>query len=156
MDILELVASVRLTDVRTISRESTLRVDHNPDAGLGTFGEITSAGDLEMNLNPVSWGRRIETWFRMTVESDQFRIAVAEATIYERDSDDPIPDDVRVEFLERVAVMAAYPYLRAAVQACAADLRVGNLTLDVLRQGQFQVHPPEPTETPEPPPSAEQ
>ena len=35
--------------------------------------------------------------------------------------------------------MTAYPYLRAELQHQVADLRLGTLTLEILRQGEFEL-----------------
>lgn len=148
MDILELLQAVTLDDVRCIQREATLKLDPSPETGLATAAELAVDGDLALDLHPVSWGQRIEIWFRATLDSDHTRLVAAVAAIYSRESDEEIPGEVRTEFLEKVAVMAVYPYLRADLQHSAADLRLGNLTLAMLRQGEFQLNsaPPESSE----------
>ena len=139
MDIRELLESVSLTDVRLIESWASLKLDPSSGKGLSALGDLHPQGEIEINLNPVSWGRVIETWFRAVVTGEQFTLTAVVAVLYQRREDPPIPDLVRVEFLEKISVMAAFPYLRAQLQSLAADLRVGNLTLDILRQGQFQV-----------------
>jgi len=138
MDIFELLQAATLKDVRTIERSAVLKLG---EKGLAALGEIEPAGDMALDLNLVSWGSRIEVWFRVDLQSPQLQVRAAVAVVYERGSDEEIPEDVRVEFLEKVAIMAAYPYLRAEVQELAAGLRAGNVTLGVLRQGEFRVEP---------------
>lgn len=140
MDIFELLGSTRLIDVRSIHREASLELDPSEGNGLSELGELEPA-EIAIEVNPVTWGTRIETWFRIVLESKDFHIIAAVAVLYDRESDEEIPESVRVEFVEKVAVMAAYPYLRADVQSLAADLRVGNLTLPVLQQGEFKITP---------------
>ncbi len=137
MDIRHLLESVTLADVRTIQRDGSLKLD--PEAGLAGLPVDVEDGSVSIELNPAAWDERIEVWFRVVLSRQDVQIACAVAVVYTRPSNETIPDDVRVEFLEKVAVMTAFPYLRAEVQAAAAALRVGDITLDVLRQGQFQV-----------------
>lgn len=139
MDIRELVADISLTDIRLIQNEAALKLDSSPDAGLSALGDIVASGEIAIQLNPVSWGTSIETWFRASVENEQFALAVAFAVIYKRQSSEAIPEDVKIEFLEKVSAMAAYPYLRAQIQRVASELRIGNVLLGVLKQGQFSV-----------------
>lgn len=139
MDIHQLLGQIRLVDVRLIERHATLTLDPSPDRGLAALPDETSRSKVHLEVNPVSWGKRIETWFRIHAENELATIRCAVAVCYERDSDDDISDEVRREFVEKVSVMAAYPYLRAEVQQQSADLRIGVLTLDLLKQGDFKL-----------------
>lgn len=62
-------------------------------------------------------------------------MVVAFAILYRRDSDVIVPRSVRDEFVNRVAFMATFPYLREAVQRLLADLRFGTVVLPILRPG---------------------
>lgn len=139
MDIRELLDSVQLTDVRMIEREGHLKLDPTPGVGLAAAPTDVDGGEISIELRPMAWGQHIEVWFRIILDREDVRITAAAATLFSRESEDEVPEDVRVEFIEKVAVMAAYPYLRADVQNMAADLRIGSVTLDLLRQGQFRV-----------------
>lgn len=143
MDIHDLLQSVTLKDVRTILREGALKLDPASGQGLAALGDMLPSGDVAIDLNPVSWDSHIETWFRLTLETEQVKLGAAVAVLYDRDSDEAIPESVKIEFLEKVAVMAAFPYLRAEIQDLASGLRLGNVTLGMLRQGEFTVQPPE-------------
>lgn len=143
MDIQDLLTSLRLADVRTIVCSGALKLTPTADNGLAKLGEIDPNGATAVNVNPVSWGQRLETWFQLTITSDQFDIQAAVAVLYDRDTSEPIPDEVRVDFIEKVAVMTAYPYLRALIQDLAAELRVGIITLAILPQGGFRLGPPQ-------------
>lgn len=145
MDIVELLGTVRLLDVRTIQEVAELKVDASPGQGLSSLAEESSEGSLSIDINPVSWGTRIEIWFRARFETPTANLVAAVAAVYERDTDDEIPEETRTDFIEKVGIMAAYPYLRTSLQDLAATLRMGTLTLDILRQGEFQMAPTEPT-----------
>lgn len=141
MDIQTLVQSVTLTDVRTVETRGVLKV--GADGRVGQLGEVAPDADFDLGVNPVSWDRELETWFRVTIDSEQFTVVATVSVLYTRDGDDVIEPPLQREFIERVSVMTAYPYLRALVQQIASELRVGNLTLGVLRAGQFRVQPVE-------------
>lgn len=137
MDIQELLDSVALADIRCIERVGKLELDG--ETGLAGWDEASSPGSLDLQVNPVSWGTRIEAWFRLGVDHAGAEVRAAYAVVYERDDDRPIPREVRKDFLERVAIMACLPYLREAIQHIAADLRLGNLVLPIVRLGEIQI-----------------
>ena len=139
MDVIELLDSVHLVDVRTIEETARLKLDASPEQGLAALDEADQDADLSIQLNPVSWGERIEIWFRFRYETPAAKLVAAVATLYQRTGNDEIPEQTRIEFIEKVAVMAAYPYLRNALQELAAKLRLGNITLDIMRQGSFRI-----------------
>ncbi|MEZ5087426.1 MAG: hypothetical protein R2722_14655 [Tessaracoccus sp.] len=140
MDVVELLSSVHLTDVRTIQTMGELKLDPS-GKGLAELDESKRDGELSIAINPVAWGRHIEVWFRAQFETSNALLVAAVAVTYERESEAEIPDETQTEFIEKVAVMAAYPYLRSMLQGLAAEMRFGTLTLDVLRQGEFQMTP---------------
>lgn len=138
MDIHALVQSVSLTDVRTIEIQGSLKLQSR-GGRLDGLGEIEPRADMDLRVNPASWGQVLETWFRVVIESEQFKIVAAVAVTYARETEDVIPEDVQTEFIERVSVMTAFPYLRALVQQMASELRLGDMTLGVLRPGGFRI-----------------
>ncbi|MBB1516003.1 hypothetical protein H5398_08490 [Tessaracoccus sp. MC1679] len=137
MDVVELLGAVRLVDVRTIQEVAELKLDPAQGNGLSALDETSTDGELTIDINPVHWGARIEIWFRARFETPSANLVAAVAVIYERDIDDEVPEDTRTDFIEKVAIMAAYPYLRGALQGLAGKMRMGTFTLDVLRQGEF-------------------
>lgn len=139
MDIFDLVGSVELADVSCIQFSGKRRTKSGsalPEAGAEGEPEVS------LDVNPVLWGSRLETWFRMTVDTPDARLRAAFATIYERESDEEIPLTVQREFIERVAIMAVVPYLREAVHHAATRLQVPAPILPILRQGQFSLTEP--------------
>lgn len=137
MDIQELVASVTLEDIWCIERVGKLDLD--PDVGLANWTPEDPSGALELGVNPVSWGDRIEAWFRLKVEHPSAQLLATFAVIYRREDESPIPTDVRKDFLERVAVMACLPYLREAIQHIAIELRLGNVVLPIVKLGEIEI-----------------
>lgn len=133
MDIQELVRTVTLEDVRCVLSVAEL--------GAGPSVASWVPPDDEVEVEPavgarsVSWDRTIEVWFRLEYTSGEVRVVVAFAILYRRDSDVIVPRSVRDEFVNRVAFMATFPYLREAVQRLLADLRFGTVVLPILRPG---------------------
>lgn len=137
MDIFELVQSTQLKDVLCVLAEAGRVVE-----GEGLPEPQGGDASAKIDVNAVQWGSRIEVWFMASIDTPDAHLAAAYATIYERDSDEEIPEPVQREFIERVAVMAAIPYLRETTQSLAARLRVPVPVLPVLRQGEFKLGSP--------------
>ncbi len=135
----ELLEQIELTEIRLIERNARLKVSPEPSQGLRCLAEADPEGQMSIAVLPVSWDARLETWFRLTLSNEQAEIVTAVAVVYQRETDAEIPPELRTEFIERVAVMAAYPYLRTDLQHQAIDLHLGNVTLPILRQGEFQL-----------------
>lgn len=138
MDIQDLVASISLEDVVCIERAGHLKFES--EAGLAGWQEAEPDASPNLEVNSVSWDQRIETWFRLNVEHPSATVRAAYAVIYTRESNDEIPAEVRKEFLERVAAMSVFPYLRQAIQQLAAELRLGNFVIPIVRQGDVEIH----------------
>lgn len=138
MDILELVGSVELKDVACLQLMADRRADQV--TGLPAAAEEEGDSDLHFEVHPVLWGPLIEIWFRARVETSNATFVAAYAAQYERPDDDEIPDDVRRDFVERVAVMAVLPYVREAIHSLGARLRVTAPLMPILRQGEFRLN----------------
>ena len=139
MDIHELLEHVELKEVRLIERYAQLLLDPSPGHGLQSLSNATPEGDPALDINPISWSDIIEIWFRMQLTNEHMTVRCAVAVVYQREPKDEIDSDVQKDFIERVAVMTANPYLRAELRHQVADLRLGTLTLDILRQGEFEL-----------------
>ena len=136
MDIHDLLNSVSLRDVRCL----TVLADRVTDPAIGIREPTGGEGTVSIDVHPVAWGTTIETWFRLTVDLPDAKLAAAYATLFTRDSDEAIPEPVQVEFVERVAIMAVFPYLRESVHTSAVRLQVPPPVLDIMRQGTFRVN----------------
>lgn len=79
--------------------------------------------------------------FRMTVTHPQADYVAEVGTYFTLSEPVEFSTDIVVEFIERVAVMAAYPFLREAIATMAARLEVDVPMLGLLKAGQFQLHP---------------
>lgn len=137
MDILELLQTVELKDVHCVQLTAERRGD--PEQGLSEIVPEDGEPAASMQVMPIRWDSLIEVWFRAVLETGNAKIIAAYAVQYTRKSPDPIPEPVRVEFVERVAIMAVVPYLREAIHGLGAKLRVPAPLLPILRQGEFQL-----------------
>jgi hypothetical protein len=76
--------------------------------------------------------------FRTTF-TDQSAEYVADCeVVYILSEDVDVAESVSMEFAERVAFMAVYPYLRASISSSAARLGLPIPLLGIVRQGEFQ------------------
>lgn len=77
-------------------------------------------------------------------ETQDARYVIDAAAQYETETPVEINQDVVEAFVERVGVMAVYPYLREALQSAAAKLRLDAPVLGLLRPGGVKVTPDDP------------
>lgn len=90
--------------------------------------------------------QRLSLSFRLRAAQPQADYIVAVQTVYSLPEACPqVGDDVLNEFTERVAVMAAYPFLRQGIATLAATLEMPVPILGLLRAGSFTfaAEPPE-------------
>ena len=78
---------------------------------------------------------KIETRFRATVEANEATFVVDVGLLFALDYPVVISDDAVREFLERVAVMSAYPFIREGIATTAARMELPVPVLGLLKQG---------------------
>lgn len=84
-------------------------------------------------------GSENQIWFRMTIDAGDGQLVDTVSVTYTRPTDEEIPDPVQNEFVERVAIMTAFPYLREGIQALGSRLEFDPIpVLPILKQGQFR------------------
>jgi hypothetical protein len=134
-DVVELLSYVDLTDiahyeVSGVRRQSEPEEDFEP-------------GVRDPQVMVRHEGGKLETRVRLAVDTDEARLVADIAAIYTLSEPLEVPDDVIAEFLERVGVMAVYPYLRAAIHGSAAQIGADAPVLGLLRSGSINVQPDE-------------
>lgn len=144
MKVEELVADIELGSIRHIEvrgvlgRQSTTAPDDQEASTDVGYGEDPNDFDVSIDINPRSWGQVIEIWFRMTIDTGDGQLVDTVSVSYTRSTSDVISDPVRDDFVERVAIMAAFPYLREGIQALGSRLEFDPVpVLPILKQGQF-------------------
>jgi hypothetical protein len=135
---LDLVNAVQLSDVLCLELVAQRQVDAAqvtpPPA------DEPDSGQTVLSIHPVSWGTDIEIWVRAEVATVNANLACTFAVQYERSNEVDIPQEVKTDFIERVVVMAAVPYVREAIHSLGSRLRIPSPLLPVLRQGEFKMN----------------
>jgi len=83
----------------------------------------------------------IETRMRMVVETDVAVFTADISATYTLAEPAHVPDEVVTDFLERVGLMAVYPYAREAIHTSASRLAVDAPVLGLLRTGSVRIVP---------------
>lgn len=134
-DVVELLSYVDLTDIAHYE-VSGVRRQSDPEEGF-------EPGVRDPQVMVRNQDGKLETRVRLAVETNEARLVADIAAIYALTEPLELPDDVTSEFLERVGIMAVYPYLRAAIHGSAAQIGVDAPVLGLLRSGSIAVHPDE-------------
>ena len=78
-------------------------------------------------------GDTIEVRLVTTVVSDNARVSVDLMVQYSKLSPFEATPDAMTDFVQKVALMAGYPYLREAVSSLTSRLRVDTINMGILR-----------------------
>lgn len=93
----------------------------------------------EFSVNARSANESFETRGRLYLRTTEAEFVVEVGAIYILTDSVRLPPHVAAEFIERVGVMALYPFVREQVFSAARRLGVGAPILGLLRAGQFRV-----------------
>lgn len=86
--------------------------------------------------------KSIEIRLIATVVNDGARFSVDVLVQYDKTEEFEPSDDALQEFTRRVGLMAGYPYVREAIADLSTRLRMGSVTLDILRPNEIDFGPP--------------
>lgn len=131
-DARDLLDISELTGIHTWEIRGQRRPDlaaDNPDDGI--------TPDVGIRVSDTS----LETRMRVVVRVDGAEITADMAAEYTFDRRCVIGGEVAREFVERVAVMAVYPFIRESIFASASRLGVSAPVLGLIRAGEFRVEP---------------
>lgn len=132
-DVVELLGYVELTDITHYEVSGVRRQTKVEDD--------FEAGARDPQVMVRSEDGKLETRVRLTFESVDARLVADIAAIYTLSEPLEIDEDVISEFLERVGIMAVYPYLRAALHGSAAQIGVDAPVLGLFRPSSLRVSP---------------
>ncbi|WP_426997999.1 hypothetical protein [Pseudarthrobacter sp. N5] len=128
-DIYELVKNVDLAGVRYLEVSGRAKPQHEDDREPRVSINVQETHDLN----------NIQVRFRFQVDHAQAiyetEIALSYVTSENYEHERPVLED----FIERVAVMAVFPYAREAVSTTAAKLELDVPILGILRLGEFSL-----------------
>lgn len=101
---------------------------------------------FEMSVQHRVNDETFETRFRVAVNAQDADYVADVAVVFALAEPVEPAAAVIVEFVERIAVMAAYPFVREAVASSATRLSAEVPLLGFLRAGQFKLTPPDPAD----------
>lgn len=139
MDIQDLLSEVALIDVSFLEYSGVRRLSAaETTGGASQLGELP----LQIDVQASGWDALIEVRFRARLEMSGAELKVAVGVQYSRpDGGGEIPVGLQEQFIQSVAVMAAFPYLREGLQSLALRLGADVPLLGILRQGDFVLKP---------------
>lgn len=107
----------------------------------GPDGEVFQALRVMVERNPEHIEVRCEG--RFSTPDASYVTDVGARFLHEEPLD--VADDVLNEFVQRVGVMAVWPYLREAVRDLSAKIDAGRVVIGLIRAGQVELteEPPE-------------
>lgn len=109
-----------------VDRDSDAPNESDPEPELAVFQRVIDPETFE--IRPV-----------LTLETGAARLLVDLSLIYKHSEPIQVDAAVRQEFLTRVGIMSAWPYLREGVQTQAAKIQVPPPVIGLLRAGQFDL-----------------
>lgn len=121
----ELVSLVELTEVRPYE-SSARRVDQ---------GEPTQ----ELQVMVAETDGAMEVRARMAVRTAEAELIADSSVVYTSQQKLDISGSVKAEFVQKVGLMAVYPFLREAIFTGAARIQVAAPVVGLLRAGHFSV-----------------
>jgi hypothetical protein len=99
---------------------------------------VSGADDLQVLVR--GGDDSLETRVRMQVLTEEAELLADVGATYSFSEPLELPQEVVAEFVERVGVMAAFPYLREAIHTTATRLGVNVPVLGLLRSGSFSLN----------------
>lgn len=127
-DIHDLLSLLELKGIKFFAVSGRLVTDPREDTT--DFGM-----EVVQRQSPVTFEAR----FKMTVTSPQADYVIDVASRYESPEPIAFSPQLAAEFIERVAVMAVFPFLREGLASSASRLEVPVPILGLLRPGQFKI-----------------
>jgi hypothetical protein len=136
-DIEQLLPLIELTDV-VFHEERSRRIvwaDDNP--------KLEDLPNYSNALGVMHGDEALTFRFRMVYTDRDAEYAVDISTVYTLTEPIVCATEILREFSERVAFMAAYPFLRSSIYGSAARLGQPIPVLGLIRAGEFEISPPE-------------
>jgi hypothetical protein len=112
---------------------SVARTDNSDDEDLDAGPRLDH--EIFSRHEPTAMSVRLRT----VVEAKDASYQIDVVTDYQSTVAFEAPDAVRRDFIERVALMAMWPYIRVAVSDLAARMRTEAITLGLFKVGDIQL-----------------
>lgn len=136
-DAVQLLPLVELTDITTFALVG-VRKGNEGDLEEGPDG-ATPPVEPQLEVRVRQSDGEIEARVRMTVRTLTEELVADIGATYSVEAGHEVTDRALEDFLERVAVMAIFPFLREAIHTTATRLGVAAPVIGLLRQGGFKV-----------------
>lgn len=132
-DLPALVTLTELVDIHPYRISGTRHLDALSAAD-------TEQQDMALRVSRDAYG--LEARLSLTLVTSEAELIADIGARYHYSEPLEVDDSVIAEFVQRVAVMNAFPYLRESVYTTATRLGVAAPVLGLLRAGQLRVTPP--------------
>ena len=129
-DAARLVQATELSGVRFRHLSGTLNADSS-EAGPEPHYDLT----IERQLSETHFGVLCTVHF----EAPDAEYTVTVECAYLRQTEQEIAETAMVEFIERVAIMTAFPFIRESLHDLSRRLGAGPVVLGLLRPGDIQL-----------------
>ena len=126
----DVVAHAELTEIR-VNEVAGRRLSADAEGS-------EPANDLQVNISGNGGGCEIRA--RFVLVTGEAELVADISALYTFEEELFLPMEVAAEFVERVGIMAVYPFIREQVFASATRLGVAAPVLGMLRAGQFTVN----------------
>lgn len=163
-DVRDLLELTELTDVQffelAAKRKLSLQVPHEDESPLPGATDAEASTVETLQQKEVDGGEPIQILLHgdeerlviravMAVDGPDAEYRIDAAIVYTISEPSDVEEAVKVEFAERVGIMALYPFLREALYSTAARMRLEAPLLGILRAGQIKLTADAPTTTPD-------
>ena len=129
-------AKLQLVDIR-FDRLSIDLVENAPQAGSDLEGSESTPIEINCMLGTRHEGKRFGTRFEFQFKATQWQAVIAVITYYEGCQEFALAPEVPADFASRVALMAAFPYVREALSDLTTRVTGTAVVLPLLRPGQI-------------------
>lgn len=133
-------AKLQLADIR-FDRLSIDLVENAPQAGDDGEGGEPTPIEINCMLGTRHEGKRFGTRFEFQFKAVQWQAVIAVITDYEGCQEFGLSSEAPADFASRVALMAAYPYVREALSDLTTRVTGTAVLLPLIRPGQITFAP---------------
>jgi hypothetical protein len=127
----ELVPLIELKGIRFLETSSRLK-EHDPDADM-------SGADMKISVQENHTDSLFDIRVGVVVDHPQADYMVKVGVQYATNEPVEVAPGVLRDMIEKLAIMAVFPYLREGIASLAARLEVTVPMLGIMRQGEFQL-----------------
>lgn len=139
-DAADLLQFAELTDIRVYEVSGIRTSDDVPGAPKAKSDAPTETEDFQVQARgDLTW---MEVRTRLQVKTSDAQMIANIGAIYSFSQPVTIPPQAAAEFVQRVGIMAVYPFIREQIFSSARRLGVSPPVLGLLRAGSFEVAPP--------------